>query len=588
MFDGINTQDSGNNICQASIKYGTPRISLYGKKCELIEYITSRKGYEHIKDKFDRINVKLPIDIYDKYTVPINYNLNTKLRWLEGLLDGDGTVIKSCGNITAIQLASIKLDFLQNVRYLLQTIGCDCKITTGSNESFRKLPNGKGDFDEFYCQKTYRLLISSYYTAKLYNLGFRPKRLQISGIYPIKNAKRWVTVKSVIEIPNSPTYCVNEPKKHKAVFNGHLTGQCSEICIYSDENEYGTCNLCSIALPKFVKNGEIDYELLKNVSEKTVFAMNRVIDNSYYPVPEAQRSNIRHRPLGIGVQGLADVYMMLKLPFDSEQAAQINKQIFETIYYGTLKSSMELAKIHGPYETFKGSPMSFGKFQFDLVKEHDNINVELSGKWDWESLRNDIIKHGIRNCYLTALMPTASTAQIMGNSECFECIDSCIFKRRVLSGEYIIVNKNLVKELINLKLWSSEMRDTIIANNGSIQNIQEIPDNIKQVYKTVWEISMKSVINQARDRGAFIDQMQSMNLFMANPNNMKLSSMHLYAWKQNLKTGCYYLRSKAIASAAKFSLNVETEQKIKNASQQVTQGLYNTTEDQDECLACSS
>lgn len=384
---------------------------------------------------------------------------------------------------------------------------------------------------------------------------------------------------------------VNKKCNQKNLGTIRSSNLCLEISLYSDHNEYAVCNLCSIALPKFVKYDEngspfFDFEHLKNVSEYIIEPMNKVIDNNYYPVPETKKSNMAHRPIGVGVQGLVDVYVKMRLPFESQEAKKLNNEIFETIYYGCLKGSIELAKKDGAYSSFKGSPFSEGKLQFDLAAEFDGIDLSnyLSGRWDWDTLKSDLVKYGTRNSMLLALMPTASTAQIMGNTESIECFDSCIFKRRVLSGEYIVVNKYLVEDLLKLGLWSKELKDTIIANEGSIQNIDIIPDNLKALYKTVWEISMKSVIEQASDRGVFVDQMQSMNLFMANPNYKRLTSMHFYAWKAHLKSGMYYLRSKASASAGKFSIDPELEKRIKEKQQK---GEALAKEEEEVILACS-
>lgn len=394
---------------------------------------------------------------------------------------------------------------------------------------------------------------------------------------------------------------VNKKCNQKNLGTIKSSNLCNEISLYSDDKEYSVCNLCSIALPKFVEYKDdgtpfFNFEKLKEVAEYTVHPMNKVIDHNYYPTPETKNSNMAHRPLGIGAQGLADVYFKMKLPFESKEAAQLNKEIFETIYYGTLRGSIELAKMDGKYSSFHGSPFSEGKFQFDLAAEFDGINLDdyLSGRWDWDGLRKDLKEYGARNSMLIALMPTASSAQIMGNTESFEPIDSCIFKRRVLSGEYMVVNKYLVKDLEQLGLWNKEMKDLIIAHDGSIQNIPSIPNDIKRVYKTVWELSMKSVIEQCRDRGVFVDQMQSMNLFMGNPNYKKLTSMHFYAWKNNLKSGMYYLRSKNSASAGKFSIDASLEKQIREkqeAGQQLTQKeeqLICSIDNKEECMMCSS
>ena len=396
---------------------------------------------------------------------------------------------------------------------------------------------------------------------------------------------------------------VNKKCNQKNLGTIKSSNLCSEISLYSDDKEYACCNLCSIALPKYVKydkhnNPYFDFEQLRQVSEYIVHPMNKVIDHTYYPVPETKLSNFKHRPIGVGVQGLVDVYVKMRLPFESEKAKKLNKEIFETIYYGSLQGSIELAKKDGAYSSFRGSPFSQGKLQFDLAAEYDGIDLSnyLSGRWDWDTLKQDLVKYGTRNSMLLALMPTASTAQIMNNTECFEPVDSCIFKRRVLSGEFIVVNKYLVDDLEKLNLWNNELKDMIIANDGSIQNIDIIPDDIKQLYKTVWEISMKSVIEQCHDRGVFIDQMQSMNLFMANPNYKRLTSMHFYAWRSHLKTGMYYLRSKASASAGKFSIDPELEKRIREKQERGEQleqeeqaaVLACSLENKEDCMMCSS
>lgn len=383
---------------------------------------------------------------------------------------------------------------------------------------------------------------------------------------------------------------VNKKCNQKNLGTIKSSNLCLEISLFSNDKEYAVCNLSSVALPKYVEyNSEgkafFNHERLKEVAEYMMEPMNKVIDNNYYPTPETKLSNFRHRPLGIGVQGLADVYFKMGMPFESLEAKQLNKEIFETLYYGCLTGSLEQAKRDGQYETFSSSPFSEGKLQFDLAEEYDGIDKSkyLSGRWDWDTLKEEIKKYGVRNSMLTALMPTASSAQIMGNTEAFEPIDSCIFKRRVLSGEYMVINKYLVAELDKLGLWSKDMKDLIIANDGSIQNIDNIPVSIKAVYKTVWELSMKSVIEQASDRGVFIDQMQSMNLFVSNPTYKKLTSMHFYAWKHNLKSGMYYLRSKSSASAGKFSIDANLEKKIRDDKKEAM-----LKDEPEECLMCSS
>jgi ribonucleoside-diphosphate reductase alpha chain len=324
---------------------------------------------------------------------------------------------------------------------------------------------------------------------------------------------------------------------------------CTEIIEYTDANEIAVCNLASIALPRFIREGVFDHVKLYDVAYQATVNLNKIIDNNYYPVEEARTSNLRHRPVGLGVQGLADAFILLRLPFESDKAKQLNKEIFETIYFAAMTASKDLAIKEGPYETFKGSPLSKGKFQFDLW----NVKPD-SGRWDWENLRLDVMNHGVRNSLLVAPMPTASTSQILGNNECFEPYTSNIYTRRVLSGEFIIVNKYLLRDLVNLGLWNSAMKDKIITANGSIQDIAEIPQEIKDLYKTVWEIKMRNIIDMAADRGAYICQSQSLNLFINSPNASKLTSMHFYAWKKGLKTGMYYLRTQAASQAVKFTV----------------------------------
>lgn len=324
---------------------------------------------------------------------------------------------------------------------------------------------------------------------------------------------------------------------------------CTEIIEYTAPDEIAVCNLGSIALPKFVTNGEFDFNRLFEVAYQLTVNLNVIIDNNFYPVPETRNSNMRHRPIGIGVQGLADAFILMRFPFDGPEARQMNKDVFETIYYAACTASKDLAKRDGAYQTFPGSPASNGILQFDMW------NVTPSGRWEWDILKEEIKIHGMRNSLLLAPMPTASTAQILGNNECFEPYTSNIYTRRVLAGEYIIVNKHLLKDLVSLGLWNEDLKNKLISANGSVQNIAEIPDNLKELYKTAWELSQKAIIEMAADRGAYICQSQSLNVFMENPNFGKLTSMHFYAWEQGLKTGMYYLRTKAATDAIKFTVN---------------------------------
>ncbi len=334
---------------------------------------------------------------------------------------------------------------------------------------------------------------------------------------------------------------------------------CTEILEYTSPDEVAVCNLASIALPMFIKNGEFDHTELFKVTKRVTKNLNKVIDRNYYPVEEARNSNIRHRPIGLGVQGLADAFIMLRLPFTSDEAKQLNQDIFETLYYGAVTASMEQAKEEGAYSTYEGSPISQGQFQHNLWGIEDD---ELSGRWDWDKLRKKIEKHGVRNSLLVAPMPTASTSQILGNNECFEPYTSNIYTRRVLSGEFIVVNKHLLEDLVKLGLWNENLKQELMRANGSIQHIDNIPEDIKELYKTVWELSMKDIIDMSRQRGYFIDQSQSLNLFMENANYGKLTSMHFYAWKSGLKTGMYYLRTKAAVDAIKFTLDNTKKKEI--------------------------
>ena len=365
---------------------------------------------------------------------------------------------------------------------------------------------------------------------------------------------------------------------------------CTEIIEYTAPDEVAVCNLASIALPRFINDkGLFDHRKLYEVTYTATKNLNKVIDINYYPVPEARNSNMRHRPIGLGVQGLADTFSQLRMPFDSPEARGLNVDIFETIYFAAMTASKDLAKQQGPYETFAGSPLSKGTFQFDMW------GVEpRSGRWDWETLRKEVQTHGVRNSLLVAPMPTASTSQILGNNECFEPYTSNIYTRRVLSGEFIVVNKHLLKDLIKLGLWNDEMKNTLIAANGSIQHIEGIPANIKELYRTVWEIPQKAVLDMAADRGAYICQSQSLNIHIQDPNFGKLTSMHFYAWKKGLKTGMYYLRTKAAADAIKFTVQKQQAKDVAPVMPEVTtqqqqqEDMLCAIDNPDDCISCGS
>ncbi len=389
----------------------------------------------------------------------------------------------------------------------------------------------------------------------------------------------------------------NKKSNQKNLGTIRSSNLCTEIMEYTSKDEVAVCNLASIALSKFVIDGKFDHEKLYEITKVVTRNLNKVIDVNYYPVEQARNSNMKHRPIGIGVQGLADTFLLLKLPFESEEAKNLNKEIFETIYYASMETSMEIAQEEGPYQSYKGSPVSKGIFQFDMW----GVTPD-SGRWDWIELKQKVRKHGVRNSLLLAPMPTASTSQILGNNECFEPYTSNLYVRRVLSGEFIVANKYLMNELIGLGLWDDRMMNRIKAENGSIQNIPEIPVDIKERYKTVWEISQKAIIDMSADRGAYICQSQSLNIHLQDANFGKMTSMHFYAWKKGLKTGMYYLRTKAATDAIKFTVEKEKQEQPKEAvvvntatGAQMTQAQLDqqaavqcSLDDPDGCEMCGS
>jgi ribonucleotide reductase alpha subunit len=397
-----------------------------------------------------------------------------------------------------------------------------------------------------------------------------------------------VTVQSVSESRISDTYCFNEPEQHTGVFNGILTGNCTEIIEYSDPNETAVCNLASIGLPAFVEGRKFNFERLRQVVKVATRNLNRVIDINFYPTPETERSNRRHRPIGLGVQGLADVFAMLRHPWDRDTAQELNQRIFEHIYYAALEASADLAAEEGPYETFKGSPASKGQLQYDLWLNTSSAGVtpltETDKTLNWAALKARIQAVGLRNSLLVAPMPTASTSQILGYNECFEPFTSNIYARRTLSGEYIVINKYLIKDLMRLGLWNEELKNKIIAKNGSIQGL-DIPAATQNLYKTAWEISQKTLINMAAARGAFICQSQSLNLFVSEPTHKVLSSMHFYGWKKGLKTGVYYLRTKTHVMAQKFTVDPELQKEAEKSEAERQEALFKADEG---CTMCSS
>ena len=491
--------------------------------------------------------------------VPINGDLSSKISWISGLIDSRAILHK-----TFLEIQSKNQDFLICIKLLLQTLGI--------NQS-RSI---KGS-----------LMIYPSDVNELVRLGMRTleKDITLQNIY--LDIDLYVT--DILDYERvDDTYCFTESLNHAGVFEGILTGQCNEIVEYSDSKEYATCNLASICLPKFVNNGEFDHESLIRVVAVVVKNLNKIIDTTYYPVPETKQSNMRHRPIGLGVQGLADVYSKMNIAFDSDEARVVNKQIFETLYYSAVNTSNQLAEKYGAYETFNGSPFSEGKLQFDLwgVKKED-----LLMNYDWDTLKENVKKHGTRNSLLTALMPTASTAQIMKNNEAFEPYSSNIYVRKTIAGEYIIVNEYLVNKLLQLGLWNKEMYEEILYYNGSVQKIKRIPQHVRNMFKTAFEMKQIAIVRQAVERGPFIDQTQSMNLFQSVPDFNKLSSSHFYSWSNGLKTGMYYLRTHPAVDPIKFGLDASRMQAIKNQENEEEPVIVcrrRTTDLDGECLTCSS
>jgi ribonucleotide reductase alpha subunit len=516
----------------------TPYHHFYIKKekVEMVEAKDLLKNDELIEMNLPIIDGKA---LYQtKKIPPVNSDIKHKIKWLNYIFKTNGYV-----NNFGIQISS---DFktLISIKYFLQTLGCDCLIEE-LNENF------------------YTLIISQKEIEHLITLGFNSDLLTVFPLNTLKSLKMSITVEKVIHTKRvSDTYCFKELKRGMGVFNGILTGQCNEIALVSNKDNIAVCNLASICLPRFIENSSFNFEKLRYVSGVITRNLNNVIDVNFYPVSETQKTNFENRPIGIGIQGLADVYCTLGLPFGSIQARALNRQIFETIYYGAIEMSISLAKQYGPYQSFQNSPHSNGLFQFDLCDQKEFM-------MDWEILKTDMKKYGIRNSLLTACMPTASTSQIMGNNECFEPFTSNIYLRKTLAGEFTVVNQHLIRDLIKLDLWNKKVYEEILYDNGSVQKIKEIPTHIKEIYKTAFELKMTDLLNQAVERSPFIDHMQSMNLFMAKPQFNLLNSSHFFSWKNGLKTGMYYLRTLPITDAIKFGLDPSSVNKIKEERKQI-------------------
>ena len=632
-----NCELRNNNMCNAYSYEKKPHITLYGEKIKLLEHLSYiSKG----EIKNNKLNITIVPTLEEKFFVPINYSIKSKMDWFSGYCDANGSISRN-GKNQSLQISSINKEFLINIKLMLQTCGINSIVSLNMNERKVKLPKNDdtNEYKEYDCKKIWRLLIASNQLQKLLTLGFSPKRLNIEICEYQRSANKFISIQKVVNNNRiDKTYCFNEPKRHVGIFNGIITSQCTEILEYSDANETAVCNLASIGLSMYVKDDKtFDYEELYKVTQILVTNLNNIIDINFYPTEKTKRSNFKHRPIGIGVQGLADVFFKMNLPFTSLEAKEINKLIFETIYYAALEQSMKLSKERlndlmflkeqynlnnwnfidkneecrsykiyntseaslvnvikidnkleyilekiipikaeisnleqdylGAYSSFKGSPLSQGILQFDLWDSQPT-----SERYDWKILKENIIKYGCRNSLLTAPMPTASTSQILGNNECFEPITNNLYTRRTLAGEFVMVNKYLVEELTKLEIWNEDLKNNIIANKGSIQFIEGLDKTIKEKYKTVWEMSMKDLIDMSKDRGIYICQSQSLNLWIEDPNPSALTNMHFYSWKAGLKTGIYYLRRKAKHQAQQFTIEPK-----KKESEDVEK----------ECLMCS-
>ena len=597
--EGFFTGDGTYDITSKGEK--VPRIDLYGEKKELLEYLDILKVGKYNENQ-DRISVYIPKDISPKYTVPINAEIENKLQWLAGICDSDGCVCKNGSNLS-IQIGSIDKNFLLKIRLMLQTLGVESKINKSHNKCLKNMPDGKGGEKLYECQEMWRILISSSQLEKLLYLGFECYRLKLDNFKaPNREAYSFIKVESV-ELETgivSDTFCFTEEKKHMGMFNGILTGQCCEIVQYHNPKSIAVCNLASISLPSFVnkEKGTFDFIELGRIVEMAIENLNLVLDKNYSPVRFCAENNLSYRPIGLGVQGLADVFAILSFPWESEEAKILNRVIFECIYYHSLKKSSQLASTSESYDGFVGSPASLGILQYDMwntspitsVDNKQKYSIDIP-KYDWNLLKENV-KRGLRNSLLVAPMPTASTSQILGNNESFEPFTSNIYARKVIAGDFPLVNPHLYKDLTDIGKWNKENVDKIIKDDGSVQSL-DIPQHLKDVYKTVWEIPQKVIIDMAADRGAFIDQTQSMNIHIKRPTPSKLSSMYMYAWKKGLKTLSYYLRSQATVDPVKFNI-----MEISDPTQKIKEEMDKNNKKNDKkeeyicndevCMMCSS
>lgn len=518
-----------DGTCRAQTYTTFPKIALYGEKMKLLKYLNIRTTSGNIIG--NKIDVLLPLDMEDKFKVPMNACLEDKLLWLAGFLDGDGCLLinKGCPSIQAV---SVEKSFLHDIKLMLQTMGVHSTIRDGRDEHTALLPDGHGGKKKYLCKRSFRLIIASKGCQHLLSIGLDMHRLHLTKYTPQRSATKFVTIESVQTTEREEdTFCFKETERGMGMFEGIITGQCAEVTEYTSPDEIAVCTLASMALPAFVE-GTFNFERFGQRVEDVVRHLDRVIDTTHYPLPETINSNFKHRPMGIGVQGLSDVFQMHMLPYGSQEALDLDAAIFETMYYHALKASMELAKEKGTYESFKDSPASRGILQFDFY----GVNPT---RHDWATLKSQIQEHGLRNSLLIALMPTASTAQILGNSEGTDPRTSNLYTRRVLSGEFMVENHVLRSKVKN---WP-EVKKVMMRDYGSVQ-AAPVSEKVKSVFKNVWEISQKYVIQHAARRQPFVCQSQSMNLHLAEPTINKVNAMLFYSWRAKLKTGMYYLRSR--------------------------------------------
>lgn len=665
-------EDDTSNTCQGTANMKKPLLSLYHEKKNLLEYIDYYgTPMENIKQK--RLTLFMYRDIAEKFTVPINYSKRIKLEWLAGYLDADGCVVKN-GKHVGLQICSINEKFLKEVKLMLNTLGCNPSINLMNQNINSLMPGGKDGHKIYQRQPIYRMCISTSDTKQLLDLGLETHRLQIQVDIDSTNKKKYISIVSTEYLDEKEdTYCFNEPIRHLGVFNGVLLGNCSEITLYSDEKQIAVCNLGSISLPscvhdrysdeelktpeeqrrklddEFPVNPYFDFNELLDHAKLHTIGLNNIIDKTFYAVEEAKASNLAHRPIGIGIQGLADAYIKMRFPFDSPQAKALNKKISEVIYYGALSQSTKCAKqlykrhcqeckymgktkvtVHiaprpdepiitreviyddiskipkniGAYPSINwngGGPISGNKSLSDFIKSEDVekkpiFHWELYGldpntfednyKLDWESLREHIRIYGVRNSLLVALMPTASTSQFLGNNECFEPFTSNLYKRKTLAGEFIILNKYLVHELYELGLWNEKIKNYLILTGGSIQHIEGIPDQLKQLYKTAWEIHQSELVQQRIDAQPFVDQAMSFNLYSENLDLKTFNKIMFQAWKGGLKTWNYYWHTRPATMAQPFTIDPEKQNEIMEKIEK-NKPVYLEIK-QEVCDACSA